>query len=120
MSSSESAFCAACGNATCSPECHHKYFENTNLCSFHEHFAPEEPLVSLRSLTLENIQFAEKERLAVGTPLNRTSRSYFFGMAHPEKHKIYVQRGFRQYGDIGVSSSGPHLQGLPGLALQQP
>lgn len=102
LDSKESAFCVACGNATCSSNCHTHYFERTDKCTYHQHFIDSAPIKQLRSLTLQNINFAQNEQLSPGTLLNRTSRNYFFGMAHPDQGFIYAQRGFRQYGPIGV------------------
>ena len=92
----------ACANFTCSAACHQEHFERSDRCTFHRHFAPGSPLVRMRSLTRQNIEFAESEKLRVGSPLNRTSRSYLFGMKHPEPGFIYAQRGFRQYGPVEV------------------
>lgn len=92
----------ACGNATCSPKCHTRFFQGRNKCTFHQQFREDAPLVQLRSLTKTNIDYARDNKLALGTLLNRTSRSYLFGMAHPEPGLMYAQRGFRQYGDIEV------------------
>ena len=112
-----SAFCVACGNATCSAACHDKYLQSPGLCTFAKNFQANEfetgELASqrnMRALTLMNIKFAEKENLSSGMPLNRTSRSFLFGMKHPEKNKIYLQRGFRQYGRIEVKLSGSHIK----------
>ncbi len=93
-----SAFCVACGNATCSDTCHQIYEEN-NVCSFHTNFVKEKELKSLRSLRFDNVFFAEKNNLAVGTILNKTSKSFIYGMKNEKKHHLYLQRGFRQYGN---------------------
>jgi len=103
--SEESAFCVACGNATCSSKCHEEHFKAKKLCNFHANFAKdfESTGMNMRSLTLKNILYANEKRLSVGSPLNRTSRSFMFGMKHSDSDKIYTQRGFRQYGKIHVS-----------------
>ena len=117
LKSEQSAFCVACGNATCSAACHKKYFEHENLCTFSENFDQESLKAdeknssqNLRSLTLQNIKFAEEQNLTVGMPLNRTSRTFLFGMRHPEHDMVYLQRGFRQYGRIGVLSLEQYLK----------
>lgn len=102
LESATSAFCVACGNATCSAACHTRFFEHSSKCTFHNHFLEGSPVIQMRSLTRQNIEFGEKKKLAVGTLLNRTSRSYLFGMVHPEPGKLYAQRGYRQYGDLTV------------------
>jgi hypothetical protein len=74
-------------------------------------------MVQLRSLTRQNIEFSEQKNLGVGTLLNRTSRNYLFGMTHPEKGKVFAQRGYRQYGETVVGLPGRDLQCLRGNAV---
>lgn len=41
-----SAFCAACGTATCSQSCHHLHLELSNECTFHNNFDdPEQGII---------------------------------------------------------------------------
>lgn len=37
-----SAFCAACGTATCSEKCHQEYLEKTSKCVYHHVSPPED------------------------------------------------------------------------------
>lgn len=82
------------------------------MCTYHNHFDHEAPLKQLRSLTRANIEYGQKEKLAIGTPLNKTSRNYLFGMVHKNPGMIYAQRGYRQYGTIAVISKGTNFPGF--------
>lgn len=93
------AFCVACGNYTCSPECH-SALERDGDCLFHLNFTEDAPGRQLRSLTVGGIFRAKEEGLPVGTLLNRTSRSFLFGMQHSDRGKIFLQRGYMIYGNL--------------------
>ena len=97
--SEKSAFCVCCGNPTCSEKCHFENFEKTKICTFSKNFDKSQKTKSLRSLTFENIKIAEKLNLATGSFLQKTSKSFIYGMKHYKQDFIFLQRGFRQYGN---------------------
>ena len=97
--SKKSAFCVACGNPTCSEKCHYENFEKKKICTFSENFLKEQKIKSLRSLTFENVKIAEKLNLATGSFLQKTSKSFLYGMKHFKKNHIFLQRGFRHFGN---------------------
>lgn len=96
---SQPGFCVACGNAHCSDLCH-SLLSDSLQCVFHLNFSSEAPYYLLRSLRFENIKYAEANRLAVGSPLQKTSRSFLFGMKHNQEGMIYLQKGWLSFGHI--------------------
>lgn len=99
----EGGMCVACGTWTCSQKCHAKYMSEPNLCTFHNNFARNLGVMSMRSLRNPIIKKLQEDKLAVGTPLGKTSRAYVFGTIGDDKDFIYIQRGYRQYGQMQVS-----------------
>ena len=51
------------------------------------------------------IRHLQKEGLAVGTPVCKTSRAMVFAMLGNSPDHILIQRGFRQYGQMHVDRS---------------
>lgn len=105
--------CAACGTWTCSQECHSQHMSELNNCTFHHNFARSLNAMvvrsnqSLRSVRLQVIRQLQKEKLAVGSPVCKTSRAFMFAMLGDTEDFVYVQRGYRQYGQMHVSVSPP-------------
>lgn len=79
-----------------------------NNCTFHHNFSRSlnsmvgQGYKSLRSIRLQVIQQLQKEKLAVGSPVCKTSRAFMFAMIGDEDDFVYVQRGYRQYGQMHV------------------
>ena len=107
--------CAACATWTCSLECHTKYMSETNLCTFHHNFsksllsmvaASVLTFQSMRSIRLSVISKLHAQHLAQGTAVCKTSRAFMFAALGESSEHIFVQRGFRQYGQMQVL---PHV-----------
>lgn len=99
-----SAFCVACANATCSSECHQKYFKEPGLCTFHKNFIKDLKSINMRSLTLRQNNKYHEENASPGTPVCMTSRAFLYGMTSEDPNVIYLQRGYRQYGEMQEAS----------------
>ena len=102
LESADAAFCAACGNGTCSEACHTTHYTDIGKCSFDENFLPTKKFKSIRSILIDNLKFAEEKQMPAGTALCKTTRSYLAGMKHSEIGYMYLQRGYRQYGILDV------------------
>lgn len=109
----EGGMCVACGTWTCSQKCHTKYLSEPSLCTFHHNFARNLGVMSMRSLRNPVIRQLQGEGLAVGTPIGKTSRSYVFGSLSESNDYIYIQRGYRQYGQMQVSITVTAERNLP-------
>lgn len=48
------------------------------------------------------IKHMQREKLAVGTPVCKTSRAMMFAMLGDSDDFIYIQRGYKQYGQMDV------------------
>lgn len=48
------------------------------------------------------VKHLQTERLAPGTPVCKTSRAMMFAMLGDSGDFIYIQRGFKQYGQMHV------------------
>ena len=96
-----STFCAACGTATCSAECHDRFAQSTGKCLFIRNFVENEhtsKIQGLRSILWIN-QFAMiNDNHAEGTSFSRTSPKFKIASLGPTRKTIYLQRGYRQYG----------------------
>lgn len=100
--SKDSAFCVACANPSCSEECHNDFYVHEKACHFHKNFDEWKPNKSIRSLTFNNIRYAEEKDFPVGTILNKSSSSYLMGLKHAKKDWVYLQRGYKDYGRVDV------------------
>lgn len=87
----------ACGNPTCSEKCHRNLIDQFE-CVFHLNFTKEAKNVGLRSFPFQNAAYAERNTLATGTPLAKTSRSFLFPMKHSKIGWVYFQQGYLRYG----------------------
>jgi hypothetical protein len=56
----------------------------------------------MRSITLQQNKKYHKDEASVGTPICMTSRAFLYGMISDDPDIIYVQRGYRQYGEMQV------------------
>ena len=56
----------------------------------------------MRSITMKNIRYFESKGMAVGTPISLTSTRFIQGVLGSKSGEIYLQRGYRQYGDPHV------------------
>jgi len=45
-----------------------------------------------------------KRKLSVGTPITQTSQAFLYGMLSENENEIYLQRGYRQYGEMQEDS----------------
>jgi len=102
--SEHSAFCVACANATCSAECHDTYIKDKGLCTFHQNFDKELKNLNMRSLTVKHNKKYHQRNLSVGTPICQTSQAFLYGMVAENEDEIYLQRGYRQYGEMQEDS----------------
>ena len=60
--------------------------------------------MSMRSIKLSHAKRLYNEGYSVGTVLNKTSRAFLFGMLGEEEDQIYLQRGYRQYGEMQIDT----------------
>ncbi|CAD8119256.1 unnamed protein product [Paramecium sonneborni] len=97
------AICAACGSATCSQQCHQELV-NQDKCKFHHNFTEKAKLVSLRSILLKNAYFLFDKGYAQGTVFSRTSQNFISAFLTSQRSSIYLQRGFRQYGNPEIQT----------------
>jgi hypothetical protein len=51
------------------------------------------------------VHHLQRQALSVGTPVCKTSRAMMFAMLGENDEYIYIQRGYRQYGQMHVSKS---------------
>lgn len=49
------------------------------------------------------IRQLQKDKMGTGTPVCKTSRAFMFGMIGESDDYVYLQRGFRQYGQMHVT-----------------
>jgi len=92
-----SAICAACGTATCSPECHDKYCQSVHKCVFANNFTLTD-VQGLRSIRLENIAKMQDLGVKPYTQCSPQSAKFMFATTGPSKNTVYLQKGFRIYG----------------------
>ena len=90
MEQKNSFICAACGNAACSQKCHKEHFSDTDICQFKYNFKDFGQKHSLPSLTSENVHYANKYKLAQGTPINKTSRNFISAYKSNNDNSIYL------------------------------
>ncbi|EAR87850.1 hypothetical protein TTHERM_00006140 (macronuclear) [Tetrahymena thermophila SB210] len=91
--------CAACSTATCSKECHDKYAKEVNECTFHHNFTVDMPNQTLRSILFRNAYYLFDNGYGMGTPISKTSKLFTTGYLSDKRDSIYLQRGFRIYGN---------------------
>ncbi len=101
LSSPEATVCAACGSATCSPQCHAEYIQGRGKCVFYHNFdmrVTDFNVQGLRGIRLENIAKMEKQNVARYSQCSPVSARFIFAALGPVKNTLYLQRGFRIYG----------------------
>lgn len=95
------AFCAACGTATCSAECHDKFAQGPGKCLFIKNFVPNEQtsrIQGLRTILWINHYAMMRDSHPSGTSFSKTSPKFMSAFLGPSNSTIYLQRGYRQYG----------------------
>jgi len=100
----DAGICAACATATCSKECHDKYAKEVNECTFHHNFTVDLADSSMRSLLFRNGYFLFDNGYGVGTPISKTSKYFTQGYISDKRDTLYLQRGFRIYGNPSLET----------------
>lgn len=54
------------------------------------------------SILFRNIKMFYDHNFSMGTPIAKTSSAFVQGYLSSKNNEIYIQRGFRQYGDPSV------------------
>jgi hypothetical protein len=107
LESDKSAICAACGTATCSPECHKTHVSDKNECLFKNNFldkdsenlqGPVQDIEGLRTLKLIDFLKAIEFKFPPFTKNSFSSSKFLVSYTGPEPFTVIVQRGFKQYG----------------------
>lgn len=92
----EPTICIACGNPTCSAECH-LHLQDQGICTFYQNFTPlndvYENLNGFRALLYKSILAAH-----LGQNVTYASPRFMNAIKHDSDH-ILIERGFRQYGN---------------------
>jgi hypothetical protein len=56
----------------------------------------------MRSIRYDIVRKMQSEKLAQGTPVCKTSRAFMFATLGESDDHIFLQRGYRQYGQMHV------------------
>ncbi len=110
LSKMTSTICTACGIATCSAECHDKYSQSIDNCTYHVNFVKNEhthKLQGLRNIKVTDLINAMKLELPQYSPTNLTNSKFIKSMIY-QPFVFVLQRGFRQYGQ-------PHIKTLEAM-----
>lgn len=102
LDSENSAFCSACGTATCSPECHKKYAEKENKCYFKINFNDNqetEKITGLRLITVRSILDGIEQDLPPYSKNSISNSKFISSFTSQVAFTIILLRGFRQYGN---------------------
>lgn len=88
-----STFCAACGTATCSAECHDKFVQAQGKCLFIRNFVPNERtarIQGLRSIMWINHFAMVNDGHPEGTSFSRTSPKFMTAALGPTRNTVYL------------------------------
>ena len=96
-----STICSACGTATCSAACHDHYVQSKGKCLFVRNFITRnetKDIQGFRNIYWLNAYLMYRDNLPEFTPCSRSSPKFMIAMLGPNKNTMWLQRGYRHYG----------------------